>query len=147
MREFLDGGEQFNLTTFDAEGYDEPIFVGGIPFYSMCEHHLAPFFGHATVAYWPKHRIVGISKLPRTVKLFSSRLQNQERMTQQIGEYLEERLDPRGVAVMATARHMCMEMRGVKCHGASTLTTWRSGILKSYEWHERLLNYHHKNQA
>lgn len=127
MREFLSPPE-FNMTTFDSEGYDEMIIVRDIPFYSMCEHHLAPFFGTGAIAYIPDKKIVGISKLPRTLMKFASRLQNQERITTQVAEYLMDILHPKGVAVVLKARHMCMEMRGVKVHDTFTITSKMSGV-------------------
>ncbi|MDX1624755.1 MAG: GTP cyclohydrolase I FolE [Gemmatimonadota bacterium] len=107
---------------FFAEEYDEMVLVGDIEFYSLCEHHMLPFFGWAHVAYIPERKIVGLSKIPRLVDLFARRLQVQERMTKQIAETIEEKLDPIGVGVVVEARHLCMVMRGVeKQH--STMTT------------------------
>lgn len=128
-REFL-SPEPFNFTTFDGEEYDEMIIQKDIPFFSLCEHHLAPFFGTATVAYIPDGKIVGLSKLARTVDLYSRRFQNQERITSQIAERLQEELNPLGVAVTLTARHFCMEMRGIKTHDVSTTTTKLSGAFR-----------------
>jgi len=114
---------QFNLTTFKNEGGEDMIVQTGIPFYSLCEHHLVPFFGTACVAYLPKKRIVGLSKLARLVEKYSRRLQNQERITFQIAQELSEALDCGGVAVVMRARHLCMEMRGVQKAGATTTTS------------------------
>jgi GTP cyclohydrolase I len=125
--------EPFTFTTFDAEGYDEMILVDNIPFYSLCEHHLAPFFGTAAVAYIPGTRMVGLSKIPRTVDAYARRLQNQERMTVQIARAMETALDPRGVAVMIKARHLCMEMRGIKKPGAETTTIKVTGLFMTDE--------------
>ncbi len=127
---FLDltSGHTFNMTTFKNEGTDEMVAEVGIPFYSLCEHHLAPFFGTAVVAYIPDKRIVGISKLCRTVDHFARRLQVQERMTMQIADMLQEKLAPRGVAVMLRARHMCQEMRGVRKSGVETVSTCLKGV-------------------
>lgn len=122
MREFMEPTD-FKLTTFDSEGMDEMVVVSDIQFYSLCEHHIAPFFGHAAVAYIPNGKVVGLSKLPRTVDLFARRLQNQERITTQVAEYLQEHLHPKGVAVQLVAQHMCMSMRGVQKHSAVTTTT------------------------
>ena len=119
MQQFMSPPE-INFTTFKNEGSDEMIIVKDIPFYSLCEHHVAPFFGTAHVAYIPNERIVGLSKIPRAVDLFANRLQNQERITTQVAEFIMQQLSPKGVAVVLTARHMCMEMRGVKKPGAST---------------------------
>lgn len=129
MVEFLTPKE-FNFTTFDAEGTDEMIIVTDIPFYSMCEHHLFPFFGVAHIAYIPNEKIVGISKLPRTVDLYAGRLQNQERITLQIAERLQKELSPKGVAVTLKARHMCMCMRGVKKENSYTTTSRMTGVFK-----------------
>lgn len=129
LREFLDKKE-FNITTFANEGYDEMVIQTDIPFYSMCEHHMVPFFGKATIAYVPDERIVGLSKLSRILTHFSKNLQNQERITKQVAEFLDENLKPKGVAVSLTARHMCMEMRGVEKVGASTTTTHVSGTFR-----------------
>lgn len=124
----LTNGHHFDMTTFPNEGYDEMVVETGIPFYSLCEHHLAPFFGTATVAYVPSKRIVGISKLCRTVDHFARSLQVQERMTQQVADMLQDRLQPRGVAVMLRARHMCQEMRGVRKSGVETVTSCLKGV-------------------
>lgn len=120
--EFL-GPEPFNFTAFNSEDYDEIILQKDIPFYSICEHHMAPFFGKAAVAYIPAGKIVGLSKLARCVQHYSRRLQNQERITSQVAQRLEKELKPRGVAVVLEARHLCMEMRGVKTQGAITSTS------------------------
>lgn len=122
--------DDYNFTVFDAENYDEMIVQKEIPFFSLCEHHMAPFFGTASVAYIPDKKIVGLSKLARTVRTYSQRLQNQERITSQIAEILQEKLNPKGVAVQLTARHFCMEMRGVKTHDVSTTTTRLIGAFK-----------------
>jgi GTP cyclohydrolase I len=101
-----------NGAMFEEE-YQEPIVVKDITFYSMCEHHMLPFYGKAHVAYIPSGRVVGLSKIPRVVEVFARRLQVQERMTQQIADFLQERLDPQGVAVIAEGVHFCAVMRGV----------------------------------
>lgn len=126
------GKEDFNVTTFENEGYDEMITQLNIPFYSMCEHHMLPFFGVAHVAYIPDERIVGLSKLSRVLDHFAHNLQNQERITTQVAEYLYDKLNPQGVAVVLTARHMCMEMRGIRKIGAETTTTTLKGTFKSH---------------
>jgi GTP cyclohydrolase IA len=125
--------QEWNFTTFSSEGYDEMIVQTNIPFYSLCEHHIAPFFGYGHIAYIPKDKIVGLSKLARTLDLFANRLQNQERITTQVAEYLEEKLQPKGVAVSLSAKHMCMEMRGVKKHDTWTTTTKLIGAFKKDE--------------
>jgi GTP cyclohydrolase I len=132
MREFLEPKE-FNFTTFDAEGTDEMIVQTNIPFYSICEHHTAPFFGIANVAYIPNEKIVGLSKLARTVDLYAQRFQNQERITTQIAERLQQELNPKGVAVYLKAQHLCMCMRGVKKHDTWTSTTKLLGAFKEDE--------------
>lgn len=111
------------MTTFDADGYDEMVMDRGIPFYSLCEHHLLPFHGLAHVGYIPGERIVGLSKLGRLVDCFARRLQVQERMTVQIADTLVEHLHPRGVIVVLQAEHLCKTMRGVQKAGAATLTS------------------------
>ena len=129
MREFLEP-KSFNFTSFDAEGTDEMIIQTNIPFYSLCEHHTAPFFGTADVAYIPDKRIVGLSKLARTVDLFANRFQNQERITTQIAEKINSELNPKGVAVHLKAQHLCMCMRGVKKHDTWTSTSKLIGLFK-----------------
>jgi GTP cyclohydrolase I len=129
MREFLEPKE-FNFTTFDAEGTDEMIIQTNIPFYSICEHHTAPFFGTADVAYIPNEKIVGLSKLARCVDLYANRFQNQERITTQIAERLQKELNPKGVAVHLKAQHLCMCMRGVKKHDTWTSTSKLLGVFK-----------------
>ena len=123
--------QPFTFTTFENEnGADEMIVQKGIPFYSLCEHHMLPFFGTAIVAYIPHKRIVGLSKLARCVQFHASGLQNQERITQQVNKTLMKELEPKGVGVIITARHMCMEMRGVKAPGAETVTSSLSGAFR-----------------
>lgn len=126
LQEFLSPPE-FKMTTFSAEHYDEVIVQSNIPFHSLCEHHLAPFFGEGFIAYIPNQKIVGLSKLARTLEKFSRRLQNQERITTQVAEYLTEHLDPRGVAVVLKAQHLCMSMRGVQKPGVITTTSKMTG--------------------
>lgn len=129
MREFLKQ-KDFNFTTFDAEGTDEMIIQRNIPFYSLCEHHIAPFFGFADIAYIPDKKIVGLSKLARCLDLYANRFQNQERITSQIAERLQEELNPLGVAVHLKAQHLCMAMRGVKKHDTWTSTSKLIGAFK-----------------
>jgi len=111
----------------EVEGYDDLVLVRDIPFHSHCEHHMVPFFGMAHIAYYPTKGVVGLSKLARLVDVFARRLQTQETMTAQIAAAMEEALEPRGVAVMVEAEHMCMSMRGVQKAGATTLTTQFTG--------------------
>jgi GTP cyclohydrolase I len=121
----------FEPTTFtNAEGYDELVVARGIPFHSLCEHHLLPFTGVAHVAYLPGHRIVGLSKLGRVVESFARRLQVQERMTIQIADWIEENLEPRGVGVVLEAEHLCMSLRGVQKPGTMTVTSALHGIVR-----------------
>lgn len=124
----------FFETTFD-EHHEELVIVHDIPFYSMCEHHLAPFFGKAHVAYVPAKsgRICGISKLARLVDTFARRPQVQERLTSQVADTLMKELQPRGVIVIMEAEHLCMSMRGVKKPGSKTTTSAVRGIFKSSE--------------
>ena len=113
-----------------AEAYDQMVCVRDIPIYSKCEHHLADIFGTATIAYIPKGKIVGLSKLSRLADMFARRLQVQERMTQQIADALQKHLEPAGVGVVIKARHMCMESRGVRQQGHHTVTTALHGAIK-----------------
>lgn len=121
------------LKTFSdgAERHDQMVVVRDIPFYSHCEHHLAPFFGTATVAYIPNGLIVGLSKLSRLVDMYARRLQVQERMTDQIADALNQHLKPLGVGVRIKARHLCMESRGICQQGHHTVTTALRGVMKT----------------
>src|SRR3954464_5851182 len=121
----------FEATTFpNDEGYDELVVARGIPFHSLCEHHLLPFHGVAHVAYLPGDRILGLSKLGRVVEPFARRVQVQERMTVQIADWVEEYLNPRGVGVVLEAEHMCMSLRGVQKPGTVTVTSALHGIVR-----------------
>ena len=121
----------FGLTTFpNEEGYDELVVARDIPFTSICEHHLLPFVGTASVGYLPGARILGLSKLARVVELFGRRPQVQERMTKQIATWLDQHLRPRGVGVVLRAEHTCMTLRGVQAKGASTVTSALLGSLR-----------------
>lgn len=128
MTQFLDP-EQFKFTTFDSEGMNQMIVQDPIPFHSLCEHHTFPFFGNIYIAYIPNGKIVGLSKLARCAKLYAGAFQNQERITQQIAERLQKELDPIGVGVLVRARHLCMEMRGVRLNGVYTTTTCLKGAI------------------
>jgi GTP cyclohydrolase I len=130
LKEFL-APQQFNFTCFDAEGTDEMIVQTNIPFYSLCEHHIAPFFGVANIAYIPNKKIVGLSKLARTVDLYANQFQNQERITTQVAERIQNELEPLGVAVTLKAQHLCMCMRGVKKHNTWTTTSKMLGVFKN----------------
>jgi len=120
------------LKTFEdgAEKYNEMVFQGSIPLYSMCEHHLAPFFGIAHVAYLPNGKIVGLSKMARLVECFARRLQVQERLTQQIAAAMNEHLAPIGVGVVLRCRHMCIESRGIQRPGTFTYTSALLGAFR-----------------
>ena len=120
------------LKTFEdgAERYDEMVIDHDIPIYSHCEHHLAPFFGKAHIAYIPNGRIVGLSKLARVAKAFAQRLQVQERLTSQIAHALHEALEPVGVGVVLECRHLCMESRGACVPGTMTTTSCLLGAMK-----------------
>ena len=113
--------------------YDEMVVVKDIEFYSLCEHHMLPFFGKCNIAYIPNGKVVGLSKIPRIVEVFSRRLQVQERMTVQIADFLKKELDPLGVAVVVEAHHLCMAMRGVKKSEANMLTSSMRGVFKKDE--------------
>lgn len=121
----------FSLTTFPNEdGYDELVVARAIPFRSLCEHHLLPFFGVAHVGYLPDSRIVGLSKLARTVEAFSAAPQLQERLTKQVADCLQQHLAPRGVGVVIEAEHLCMTLRGVRAGGARTRTSTLLGQVR-----------------
>jgi GTP cyclohydrolase I len=121
----------FDLTTFPNDaGYDELIIARSIPVQSVCEHHLLPFVGVAHVGYLPGERILGLSKLARVVELFARRPQVQERLTQQVADWLQDHLAPRGVGVVIAAEHLCMTVRGVRAAGANTVTSALHGQLR-----------------
>src|SRR5512147_2559452 len=118
-------GALFNIN------YDEMVLVRDIEFYSLCEHHMLPFLGRAHVAYLPKGKVIGLSKIPRIVDMYARRLQVQERMTRQIADLLQETLEPQGVAVVVEAVHMCSMMRGVKKHDARMTTSAMHGAFRA----------------
>ncbi len=118
-----------NDALFEVE-YDEMVIVRDIEFYSLCEHHMLPFVGRAHVAYIPKGKVIGLSKIPRIVDLFARRLQVQERMTNQIGRFLDELLHPQGVAVVVEALHLCSMIRGVKKHDSRMTTSQMLGSFR-----------------
>ena len=111
--------------------YDEMVLVRDIEFYSLCEHHLLPFMGRAHVAYFPRGKVIGLSKIPRIVDLFSRRLQLQERLTRQIADFIDELLDPHGVAVVIEGLHLCAMMRGVQKHEARMTTSTMLGAFRT----------------
>ena len=119
-----------NEAVFDVE-YDEMVIVRNIDYYSLCEHHMLPFWGQAHVAYIPNGKVIGLSKIPRIVEMFARRLQVQERMTQEIAEFLQDTLQPKGVAVVCEGLHMCAAMRGVKKANARMVTSAMLGNFKT----------------
>lgn len=118
-------GALFNIN------YDEMVLVRDIEFYSLCEHHMLPFLGRAHVAYLPKGKVIGLSKIPRIVEMYARRLQVQERMTRQIADLLQQMLEPQGVAVVVEGMHLCSMMRGVKKHGARMTTSAMHGAFRA----------------
>jgi len=133
---FLTRGYTMNVTDvlhgalFDVD-YDEMVIVKDIEFFSLCEHHLLPFFGKAHIAYVPNGQVIGLSKIPRLVDVFARRLQVQERLTRQIGEAITDAISPQGVAVILEAQHLCMMMRGVEKQHSSTVTSAMLGVFKT----------------
>jgi GTP cyclohydrolase I len=137
----LSEGAEPNITCFpNDESYSSMVMEKDIPFYSMCSHHFVPFYGHAHMAYIPNERILGLSKMPRIVEFYAKRPQLQERLTEQIAGYLESHLKPQGVMVVLEARHLCVEMRGVKKPGALTVTSAIRGIFLSKGVREEFLD-------
>ena len=135
---FLTNGYKENpskilTTAMFAENYSQMVLVKDIEIYSLCEHHMLPFFGKAHIAYIPNGHIVGLSKIPRIVDVFARRLQVQERLTDEIKDCLQDTLNPKGVAVVIEAQHLCMQMRGVQKQHSSTTTSAFSGIFISDE--------------
>ena len=124
-----DPDELINGALFEVD-YDEMVVVRDIEFFSLCEHHLLPFYGHAHVGYLPRGRVIGLSKIPRVVDMFAHRLQVQERMTQQIAELLMQRLEPKGVACVVEASHLCTMMRGVRKQQATMVTSAMLGTFR-----------------
>ena len=135
-RELFSGYDQapedvLGRTFEEVAGYDDIVLVKDIPFFSHCEHHMVPIIGKAHVAYLPNGRVLGLSKIARVVEIYGRRLQTQETMTAQIARSIDETLNPRGVAVMIEAEHMCMAMRGIQKQGSTTLTTTFTGAFKT----------------
>jgi GTP cyclohydrolase I len=126
----MDADEVLHNALFDVE-YDEMVIVKDIEFFSMCEHHLLPFFGKAHIAYVPNGKVIGLSKIPRLVDMFARRLQVQERLTRQIADAIDEAINPQGVAIILEAQHLCMMMRGVEKQHSSTTTSAMLGVFKS----------------
>lgn len=135
---FLTSGYRMDLkqivngALFDVN-YDEMVVVRDIEFYSLCEHHMLPFFGKMHVAYLPQSKVIGLSKIPRIVDMFARRFQVQERLTREIAETLERVLEPRGVAVVCQARHFCMMMRGVEKQHSGTVTSAMLGAFREHK--------------
>lgn len=137
----LESDTEPSITTFpNDEGYSEMVMIKEIPFYSMCAHHFVPFFGQAHIAYIPKDRIVGLSKIARIVEFYAKRPQLQERLTEQVADYLTSRLQPQGAMVVIEAQHLCMEMRGVKKPGAMTVTSSIRGCFEQKPTREEFLD-------
>lgn len=134
-----DPASELGRTFEEVQGYDDLVLVKDIQFHSHCEHHMVPIVGKAHVAYLPDGKVVGLSKIARTVDIFAHRLQTQEAMTAQIADVIQSVLNPRGVAVMIEAEHMCMAMRGIRKQGSTTLTTTFTGSFKQPEEQARFL--------
>lgn len=131
--ELLDGYKKdpkLIFKTFNSNGYKGLVTVANIDFYSLCEHHMIPFFGRIHIGYIPNGKILGLSKFARLIEIYSHRLQTQENLTQQISDSLEKNLDPRGLVVYVEAEHLCVSMRGIKKKGFLTKTTVRTGLLE-----------------
>lgn len=125
-----DAAEELGRTFEEVAGYDDMVVLRDIPFHSHCEHHMVPVIGRAHVGYLPDGRVLGLSKIARVVDVFAQRLQTQEAMTAQIAHAIQDALNPRGVAVMIEAEHMCMVMRGIRKQGSTTATTTFTGVFK-----------------
>lgn len=137
----LEEGAEPKVTTFpNEEGYSHMVMEKQIPFFSMCAHHLIPFYGHAHIAYIPRDRILGLSKFARILEFYAKRPQLQERLTEQVVTFLEEKLQPQGAMVVIEARHLCVEMRGVKKPGALTVTSALRGIFHQKPVREEFLD-------
>ena len=137
----LEEGAEPEIKTFpNEERYSAMVMEKRIPFYSMCAHHLVPFHGHAHIAYIPNDSILGLSKFSRILEFYAKRPQLQERLTEQVADYLETKLRPQGVMVVIEARHLCVEMRGVKKSGAVTVTSAFRGIFHQKPVREEFLD-------
>lgn len=137
----LEEGAEPKVTMFpNEEGYSHMVMEKEIPFYSMCAHHLVPFYGHAHIAYIPRDRIIGLSKFSRILEFYAKRPQLQERLTEQVVNFLEDRLQPLGAMVVIEARHLCVEMRGVKKPGVITTTSALRGIFHQRPVREEFLD-------
>jgi len=132
------------ITAFDNEGYNEMLIAKDIDFYSVCEHHMLPFFGKAYVGYIPAGKIIGLSKMPRIVEMYSRRLQNQERLTKQVADTLNDLLKPKGVGVVLKAEHLCMKARGVEKQNCEIVTSSFTGLfIKDDRTRSEFLNLIH----
>ena len=141
----VDPEEILNGALFDVD-YDQMVVVNGIEFYSLCEHHLLPFIGYAHVGYLPDEKVIGLSKIPRIIEMFARRLQVQERMTQQIADFLQSLVTPRGVGVVVEATHMCTVMRGVKKHHARLTTSAMIGqFMENQSTREEFMSHVRRN--
>ena len=143
----LRSGAEPKVTTFpNDEHYGHMVMERDIPFYSMCSHHFVPFYGHAHIAYIPSERIVGLSKFSRILEFYAKRPQLQERLTEQVVHFLEEKLQPKGAMVVIEARHLCVEMRGVKKPGALTVTSAIRGLFHHKAVREEFLDLLMRNR-
>ena len=137
----LTEGAEPTVTFFpNEERYTSMVMEKDIPFYSLCSHHFVPFYGHAHIAYVPNDKIIGLSKMPRILEFYARRPQLQERLTEQVATFLAEKLNPQGVMVVVEARHLCVEMRGVKKPGAMTVTSAIRGIFFNKPVREEFLD-------
>ena len=141
----MDAAAVLNSAKF-KEDYNQMVIVKDIPFYSLCEHHMLPFYGKAHVAYIPNGYITGLSKIARVVDIYAHRLQVQERMTQQIKDCIQETLKPLGVMVVVEAKHMCMQMRGIEKQNSITTTSDFSGAFNQAKTRQEFMNLIHNNQ-
>ena len=143
--EFLTRGYEMDPTEilhgalFDVD-YDEMVIVKDVEIYSLCEHHMLPFFGRAHVAYIPNGKVIGLSKIPRLIEVFTRRLQVQERITRQVADAIQEAIQPRGVGVVIEARHLCMMMRGIEKQQSSTVTSAMVGVFREQQTRAEFLS-------
>jgi len=135
----LESNSDFKFTVFDNPGYDQMVILKDIEFYSFCSHHLLPFIGKAHVGYIPNKKICGISKLARVVDKFASRPQLQERLTQEIADFIKKELKPKGVMVVIEAQHLCMKMRGIKKQNSVMVTSSLKGAFNKQEVRDEFL--------
>ena len=144
----LEEGAEPKVTTFpNQEGYEHMVMERDIPFYSMCAHHLVPFYGKAHIAYIPGDSILGLSKFARILEFYAKRPQLQERLTEQVADFFTEKLNPKGSMVVIEARHLCVEMRGVKKPGALTVTSALRGVFHSRPVREEFLDLLRRREA